>query len=308
VTAAGDPDARARRIGVLCILGSAVAFAIAPVFGKVAYAHGVDSLALLALRFGSAAVLLWAVVAARSLRRGLEVPPRATALRILALGALVLPGEVILYFTSLHHIGAGLAEVLLFLYPVWVVLITALVLRQPVSALVAGCSVAAVVGAALTVGGVDGVDVVGVLLAVGASLGFAAYVVLSGRLVHGIGSLHTTVLVVSGAAITFAVLALATGSRGPTDVAGWAATAGLSLVGTVISFLLLTAGLARMPSTDAAVISTVEPAVAVVLGAVLLGEPVAVVQVLGVVVVLGSVAFLVRQESRAEVVDPALGH
>jgi drug/metabolite transporter (DMT)-like permease len=300
--------ARERRLGVLAILGSAVAFAIAPVFGKIAFAHGVDSLALLALRFGSAAVLLWAVVALRSSRRGAGLPTRATALRILALGSLVLPAEVILYFTSLHHIGAGLAEVLLFLYPVWVVLITAVVLRQPVSLLVAGCSAAAVVGAALTVGGVERVDLVGVLLAVGASLGFATYVVLSGRLVHGVGSLATTVLVVSGAAVTFLVLALATGAHGPTDPVGWAATAGLALVGTVVSFLLLTAGLARMPSTDAAVISTVEPAVAVVLGAVLLGEPVAVVQVLGVLVVLGSVAFLVRQESRADVVDPALGH
>lgn len=285
-----------------------MAFAIAPVFGKIAYAHGVDSFALLALRFGSAAILLWLVVATRAARRGWDLPPRRTTLRILALGSLVLPGEVILYFTSLHHIGAGLAEVLLFLYPVWVVLITALVLRQPVSVLVVTCSVAAVAGAALTVGGVEGVDVVGVLLAVGASLGFATYVVLSGRLVHGAGSLATTVLVVSGAAVTFLVLALATGARGPADAAGWAATAGLSVVGTVLSFLLLTAGLQRLPSTDAAVISTVEPAVAVVLGAVLLGEPVAALQVLGVLVVLGSVAFLVRQESRTEVVDPALGH
>ena len=293
---------------MLAVLGSAVAFAIAPVFGKIAYAHGVDSFALLALRFGSAAVLLWAIVGVRRTRRGSELPRAATTLRILLLGAVVLPGEVILYFTSLHHIGAGLAEVLLFLYPVWVVLITALILRQQVSPLVVGCSVAAVGGAALTVGGVHDVDVVGVLLAVGASLGFATYVVLSGRLVHGVGSLPTTVLVVSGAAVTFLVLALATGAHGPSDVAGWAATAGLSVVGTVISFLLLTAGLQRLPSTDAAVVSTVEPAVAVVLGAVLLGEPVAAVQVLGVLVVLGSVAVLVRQESRAEVVDPALGH
>ena len=162
---------------MLCVLGSAVAFAVAPIFAKVAYAHGVDSFALLALRFGSATLVVWALVLTLGPRRGRERPRRGTVLRVLALGAVVLPAEVTLYFASLHHIGAGLAEVLLFLYPMWVVLISAVVLRQPVTRLVVGCSVAAVAGAALTVGAVSGVDLLGVLLAVGASLGFACYAV-----------------------------------------------------------------------------------------------------------------------------------
>jgi drug/metabolite transporter (DMT)-like permease len=308
VTAPTDAAARSRRLGVLCVLGSAAAFAVAPIFGKVAYAHGMDAFALLALRFASAAVIIWALVLARAARRGFEPAPRATALRLLALGAAVLPAEVILYFTSLHHIGAGLAEVLLFLYPMWVVLITALVLRQPVTRLVVLCSAGAVGGAALTVGAVEGVDLLGVLLAVGASIGFACYVVLSGRLVHGVGALLTTALVITGAAFSFSVLALGTGSQGPTDATGWAAALGLSVVGTVISFLLLTAGLARLPSTDASIVSTVEPAIAVMLGVVLLGEPIGVIQVLGVAVVLASVAVLVRLQPGTEPVPPTLEH
>jgi len=290
------------------VVGSAVAFAVAPIFGKVAYAHGVDAFALLALRFVSAAVILWLLLLIQHGRGRIGWPPRPTVLRVLALGGLVLPAEVILYFSSLHRIGAGLAEVLLFLYPMWVVLITAVVLRTPVSRLVVLCSVGAVAGAALTVGAVEGVDLVGVLLAVGASIGFATYVVLSGRLVHGVGALVTTAVVISGAAVTFSVLALASGSQGPTDAAGWAATLGLSVVGTVISFLLLTAGLARLPSTDASVISTVEPAVAVVLGALLLGEQVAALQVVGVVVVLASVAVLLRRQPGTDPVVPTLEH
>ncbi len=303
-----DDRARRRRVGVLCVLGSAVAFAVAPVFGKIAYSHGVDAYALLALRFGSAAAILWAIVLVSAARRGIDRPPRSTTLRVLLLGAVVLPAEVSLYFASLHHIGAGLAEVLLFLYPMWVVLITAVVLRQTVPRVVALCSVGAVGGAALTVGAVAGVDLVGVLLAVGASVGFACYVVLSGRLVHGVGALLTTALVITGAAVTFSVASLATGSHGPVDVAGWAATVGLSVVGTVVSFLFLTAGLARIPSTDASVISTVEPAVAVVLGVVLLGEPIGVPQVLGVTVVLGSVAVLLRLAPGTDPVAPSLEH
>jgi drug/metabolite transporter (DMT)-like permease len=292
----------------VCVLGSAFAFAVAPIFGKVAYSHGVDAYALLALRFGSAAAILWAMVLVHGARRGMERPARSTTLLVLLLGAVVLPAEVTLYFASLHRIGAGLAEVLLFLYPMWVVLITAVVLRQAVSGVVAVCSFAAVAGAALTVGAVGGVDLVGVVLAVGASVGFACYVVLSGRLVHGVGALLTTALVITGAATTFTVAAIATGAHGPSDAVGWAATVGLSVVGTVVSFLFLTAGLARIPSTDASVISTVEPAVAVVLGAALLGETVGVLQVLGVVVVLASVAVLLRLAPGTDPAAPSLEH
>ena len=309
MTPGTDAAARRRRIGAVCVLGSAVAFAVAPIFGKVAYAHGIDAFALLALRFASAALILWLLVLVQRVRGGgVQAPDRRTALRVLALGAIVLPAEVILYFSSLHHIGAGLAEVLLFLYPMWVVLITAVVLRTPVSRLVVLCSVGAVGGAALTVGAVEGVDLVGVVLAVGASIGFACYVVLSGRLVHGMGALVTTTVVVTGAGLTFSVLALAARSQGPTDAAGWAATLGLSVVGTVVSFLLLTAGLARLPSTDASVISTVEPAVAVVLGAVLLGEQVGLLQTVGVVIVLASVAVLLRRQPGTDPAPPTLEH
>ena len=74
----------------------------------------------------------------------------------------------------------------------------------------------------------------------------------------------------------------------------------------MVSFLLLTAGLARIPSTDASVISTVEPAVAVVLGAALLDRPVGIGQVLGVVT--GSVAGLLRLASGTDLVVPTLEH
>ena len=86
-------SSRRRRVGVLCVLGSAVAFAVAPIFGKVAYAHGVDSFALLALRFGSATFVVWALVLALGLGRGVELPGRGTVLRVLALGAVVLPAR-----------------------------------------------------------------------------------------------------------------------------------------------------------------------------------------------------------------------
>lgn len=304
------PGARSRRIGVLCIAGSAASFALLPVLAKVAYAHGIAPFALLALRFGIAASLLWAVTGFWAARGRVTWPSRDLVLVLTALGGVVLSGEVILYFLSLERIDVGLAEVLLFLYPVWVVVIATVLLRQPQSRLVVACSGTAVLGAALTVGGIGGggADLTGVLLAVGASMGFAAYVVISGRLVRRAGSLLTTTLVTTGAAVTFIALAVGTGSVGPNDGPGWASIIAMAVVGTVVAFGFLSAGLARLPAADASVISTVEPAVAIVLGAALLGEDVGLLQLVGVALVLGSVAVLLRRATESEVLDPVVGH
>ena len=73
---------------------------------------------------------------------------------------------------------------------------------------------------------------------------------------------------------------------------------GMALFGTVLAFGLLSAGLGRLPAGTAAVISTVEPVVAVILGAVVLGEAVGPLQVVGMVLIVGAVAVLLRYESR----------
>jgi len=302
--------ATARRLGILAVAAAAVSFASVPLLAKQAYAHDIDPFALVAWRFVLGALMLWVVVGIR-IARGLQtLPPRRDVFRLLFLGAVVLSGEVLLFFLALERIGVGLDEVLLYLYPVWVVVIAAVVLRVAVSRAVVVCSVIAVVGAALTAGGAvrGGADLLSVVMALVASVGFATYVVLSGRWVSKAGSLITTALTVSGTAIAFALLALVSGARGPHDMTGWISAFAMALIGTGLAFGLLTFGLHRLPSPDVAVIATIEPAVAVVLGVVLLGESVGVVQLVGVVLILGSVAVLMRQEAKVDLIDPVTAH
>ncbi|HEY2968451.1 MAG TPA: EamA/RhaT family transporter, partial [Casimicrobiaceae bacterium] len=57
-----------RRAGVACILASAVCFGAMAIMARFAYASGVDTTTLLALRFGIAAGILVAMVLARGER------------------------------------------------------------------------------------------------------------------------------------------------------------------------------------------------------------------------------------------------
>ena len=295
---------RNRAVGAALIVVSSVGFASLPIFGKLAYASGTDPIALLAWRFGIAAslMLIAAVVRGRS-RRVPILPSRRVTITLLAVGAVLLTPEVILYFVGLQSVSAGLAETLLFLYPAWVVLIGALVFRQRPSAVTVGCVVVAVIGAAVTVGAVTGGSLTGELLVIAASALFATYVVVASRLIPKAGTLRGTALVMTGATVTFTILAFVTSAQGPSDRQGWLGALGMAVFGTVLAFGLLSAGLARLPAGTAAVISTVEPVVAVILGAIVLGEAVGPLQVVGMLLIVGSVAVLLRYESRAATPD-----
>jgi drug/metabolite transporter (DMT)-like permease len=102
------------RVGLLLCVLSAAAFGSLAIFGKQAYAGGLGVVGVLALRFGLAAPLLvgLALVARRSLRLGWPV-----ALRLLALGGIGYAIQATLFFNALSRIPAGMAALLLYLYP-----------------------------------------------------------------------------------------------------------------------------------------------------------------------------------------------
>ena len=118
--AAPGPDpaaARGRpidRVGLVLCLVSAAGFGSLAIFGKQAYAGGLGVIGVLAMRFAVAAPLLvgLAVAARRRLRLGW-----ATGLRLLALGGIGYAIQATLFFNALTRISAGLAGLLLYLYP-----------------------------------------------------------------------------------------------------------------------------------------------------------------------------------------------
>jgi len=109
-----DPHAGPDRLGLGLCLVSAAGFGSLAIFGKQAYAGGLGVAGVLALRFVLAAPLLigLALVARRRLRLGWPV-----ALRLLALGGIGYAIQATLFFNALARISAGLASLLLYLYP-----------------------------------------------------------------------------------------------------------------------------------------------------------------------------------------------
>jgi drug/metabolite transporter (DMT)-like permease len=283
----------AARTGILLCVLSALCYGALPVLGKAAYAAGAGELALLTVRFGIAATLLWALVAWR--RAATRLQWRAVACA-LALGAVAFAGEAYLYMAAVRRIDAGLAALLVFIYPTLVTGAAIALGRERAD----GRRILALAGASIGVvlvlagGGLDaGVDPVGIGMAITTGFSYAAFVLISAPVTRRLAPLRFAAVISTGAFVSFATIAVVLGGLGPTGgAAGIGAGALLALLCTVVPMALFFAGLGRVGPSTTAIASTVEPAVAVALGALTLGEMLGPVQVVGGALVLSAVLVL----------------
>ena len=292
----GVKNQRQERVGYVLALLSASAFGTLAVSGRFAYADGVDVTALMALRFGLATLGFWLVTFVRKP----EFPRFRTSLAIVALGAVVLATEVTLFFMGLHEPGmtAGLAETLFFIFPAWVVLMSAVAHRAWPQLAVLLAAAVALSGVALTAGDLNASAKLGVVYLLIASLLYGFYVTASGHLLQGVNPLAASTLMTSGAGASLVLFAIVKGGQYPGSAAGWLSVATAVAIGTFASYALLYAALERAPSPIVAILTTAEPLVAIGLGAALLGERLSVIQVLGGGLILLAVVGLLSWQAR----------
>src|SRR5436305_3237572 len=90
------------REGILLGLLAAIAYSVTAIFAKLAYAAGVNVVTLLMVRYLIAATFFWLLIP----RVSKGMPPRATIVRGLLLGAVFQAGQTWLFGTALTRIDA----------------------------------------------------------------------------------------------------------------------------------------------------------------------------------------------------------
>jgi drug/metabolite transporter (DMT)-like permease len=288
--AAATPTRALDRVGLLLCVVSAAGFGSLAIFGKQAYAGGLGVVGVLALRFGLAAPLLvgLALVARRGLR--LRWP---TVLRLGGLGAIGYAIQATLFFNALTRISAGLAALLLYLYP-------ALVTAGAVALGRSRLDRATVGGLALSLAGIVGVlglpgerlDALGVALGLASAGWYTLYILVGEYLLRGVDPLAASAYVSCGAACSFLAAAVVVGGRGLLGAtpSAYAAAAAMAVVGTALAIAAFLAGMARVGSAWASIASSFEPVFTVALGAAVLGDRLGAGKVVGgVAVVAGAV-------------------
>jgi len=279
-------------VGAIFCLLSAVGFGTMPIFGKLAYDQDVSVGDLLIVRFTIAAVIMTTIAWWRGGFRGLS---RRSAVAAFMMGAIGYAAQSASFFTALTRIDASLLTLILYIYPITVMIGAVALGRERLSSRRVAALAIALLGIVLVMLGAvsAGFDWIGALLGLTAALVYTVYILTGDRVLKGISALPLTALVCLGASTTYLVASVPHG--GPQfDFApsGWVWLVAVSLIGSVGAIVLFFAGLARVGPSVAAILSILEPVVTVALAAVVFGESLSPSQLLGAAFVLSAVVVI----------------
>jgi drug/metabolite transporter (DMT)-like permease len=290
-------------VGVAAVTVASLLFAVNGTVSKLALQAGLSPTRLVELRSVGSAVVLVAAM--------LVVTPRARRPRGRELAAVALLGVVgmamvqWLYFVAISRLPVGLALLVEYTAPLLVALFARFVLHEQVRARVGWALAACLAGLALVAQVGDGVtlDAVGLLAAGGAAVSLATYYLLGDRLVRSRDALSTQTWSMIFAAAFWLVLqpfwtfdATVLGD----DVALPGALTGLTwplgllvawvvVLGTVVPYVMILFGVARIGAARAGLVGMIEPVGASAAAWVVLGEAMTTVQLIGGAVVLAGV-------------------
>jgi drug/metabolite transporter (DMT)-like permease len=107
---------------------------------------------------------------------------------------------------------------------------------------------------------------------------------------------QSSTIIFASAGAVYGLLTFANGAHLPTSNSGWLAMLGIIIVSTIIPVVTFLAGLERVGPTNAAMLSTLEPVVTVLLAAWLFGDKLLPIVMIGGGLILVAVILLTRTE------------
>ena len=305
----GRPDDRTR-LGYAMVATAATLFAINGSVSKVVLDSGLSSLELAQIRATCAALGFLAFLVAFA-RPRLRVDRR----ELLFLAAFGIVGVALvqwLYFVAIHNLPVGVALLIEFTAPLFVALFARFVYKERIRRRIWVAVILCIAGLAVVVEVWAGIafSTVGVTAALGGAFGLTAYLLMAER-----ERRHRDPASLSFYGFLFATLLWAVVQplwEFPWDVLGetvslqgnlsehsapvWLLVGFIIVVGTMVTFSLLTGALRHVSATRASIVATLEPVIATVVAWIWLGETFGATQLIGGAVVLAGI--FVAQSAR----------
>ncbi|PLR99695.1 DMT family transporter [Bacillus sp. T33-2] len=213
------------------------------------------------------------------------------------------------YFTAINEMNISVAVALLYTAPAIVAILSSLFLGEAMSMRKAAAAVVTVAGCALiagvNVGAGAGFTWLDLLTGVGAGLGYALYSIF-GKVAlqkyHPFTVTFYTFLV----ATVFLLPVTGLWEKGPNILESGTVmlSLGLGLVPTVLAYFVYSWGLEKVESSRAAVMASIEPIAATLLGVLIFHEKITYIQLLGTFLIIGSV-FIVNMPPAKRFKDTA---
>ncbi|NLF53736.1 MAG: DMT family transporter [Thauera phenolivorans] len=297
-------EAGGRGVGLAFAVLGAIGFSFKAILVKLAYRHGVDAETLLALRMGFSLPFFLAMGVVASRRAAAPIAARDWGW-MLVLGLIGYYFASYLDFLGLRYISATLERLILYTYPTLVIVASALFLGKPITKRMGAALALCYLGIAVALGhdfrfAGDGAGEValGSLLVFGSAVTFAIYLMGNGEVVGRTGatrfSAYATSFACLGAIAQFFVLrdpALLLAQ--PWQVYGLSLA--MAVVSTVAPVWLVSEAIRRLGAGPVSLTGSIGPASTILLGWLLLDEPVGAIQLIGTAMVVGGVLVMARK-------------
>lgn len=274
--------------------------------GKDAMANGVDSLDLISFRVLGAAVLFWTA----SLFAGKERVPRRHIVAFAGAALLAVVFNQCLFTIGLSYTSPINASIVTTSMPIFAMLLSFFILREPITAKKAGGVMMGCAGAvililtSMTAGSGKVGDIRGDLMCLGAQLSFALYLALFSPIVK-----RYSVFTVNKWMFLFAtffiwpftgrhVLAM---DAGAIATATWAEAAYVVVFGTFVSYLLMTVGQRTLRPTVVSVYNYVQPVISVAVSVATGLGVFTLPQAFAVLLVFGGVGLVTKSKSKHDI-------
>lgn len=212
----------------------------------------------------------------------------------LCISGVLLGFNWILLFEAYRYTTVATATLCYYLAPVIVILVSPLVLKESLTWKKLLCVFAALVGMVFVSGVLDagfsgGKEYTGILFGLGAACVYAC-IVITNKKIHDISAYDTTIMQLAIAGILLIPYVLLTQDISALELTGKAAAllAVVAILHTGVAYALYFGSMQKLRGQTVAILSYIDPIVAILLSALILKEPLGINGAIGAVLVLGA--------------------
>jgi drug/metabolite transporter (DMT)-like permease len=289
--------------GIIFALLSSAAFGFMPIFAKLMYSNGINTLTIISFRFLLAAfiLLIYFLVTSTSFKVN-----KHQLLILTLVGVLGYTSTGLTLFYSYNYLSVGLATTMHFIYPAAVIILNYLVYKEPFNKYKLAALIISLAGVYILVGiKARGINFAGSMLAILSGFTYAGCVIgMNNKEVKKIDTLVTVFYFSLTAGLTLFLFTLvANNLYFPINAYNLSSIIGIALISTIVSIGLFVKALKIIGAASTSILGTFEPIVSIIMGIILFNESITITLVTGTTLILSSVVILAREKQAEPEVD-----
>ncbi|MDE1460856.1 DMT family transporter [Spartinivicinus poritis] len=287
----------------LAILAT-VLFSIKPIFVKLAYQYGVDSVVLMTLRMLFSLPFYLVIGCWLLMAKQVPLSPlKAELWPCILVGLLGYYLASYLDLVGLTMVSAQLERIILFIFPTIVVILSRIIYKKPINSKTIGVFIVTYLGVLLIFSHDFKVSkhdtLAGGIYIFASAIAFACYILFSRQRVLNIGSRMFTCIAMGAASLAIVIHFLLTHQLSDflVSMPVLSIAAMIAFISTVLPSFFVSEAIARLGAEQTSLVSTLGPVITAFLAIVILNESFTFYHAIGMALVMSGIAWLGLQKS-----------